>query len=89
LQNGRKTSSRAAIDGRHLVWKVIRGLQKAVSNIEVQHFEHDGRRLEELLLAGDIELAAALLLVNPKFESHPIARQPCHCNLPKEVVMTA
>jgi DNA-binding transcriptional LysR family regulator len=45
-------------------------------NIEVQLFEHGGRRLEELLLAGDIELAASLLPVNPEFESQPIARQP-------------
>jgi DNA-binding transcriptional LysR family regulator len=45
-------------------------------NIEVQLFEHGGRRLEELLLAGDIELAASILPLNSEFESHPIARQP-------------
>jgi DNA-binding transcriptional LysR family regulator len=45
-------------------------------NIEVQLFEHGGRRLEELLLAGDIELAASILPLNPEFESQPIARQP-------------
>lgn len=50
--------------------------RKLYPNIEVQLFEHGGRRLEELLLAGDIELAASLLPVNPEFESQPIARQP-------------
>jgi DNA-binding transcriptional LysR family regulator len=45
-------------------------------NIEVQLFEHGGRRLEELLLAGDIELAASIFPLNPEFESQPIARQP-------------
>jgi hypothetical protein len=40
-------------------------------NIEGQLFEHGGRRLDELLLADDIELAASLLTVNPEFESHP------------------
>ena len=49
--------------------------RKLYPNIEVQLFEHGGRRLEELLLAGDIELAASLLPVNPEFES-PIAQQP-------------
>jgi DNA-binding transcriptional LysR family regulator len=47
--------------------------RKLYANIEVQLFEHGGRRLEELLLAGDIELAASLLPVNPVFESHPIS----------------
>jgi DNA-binding transcriptional LysR family regulator len=32
--------------------------------------------LEELLLAGDIELAASILPLNPEFESQPITRQP-------------
>jgi DNA-binding transcriptional LysR family regulator len=50
--------------------------RKQYPNIEVQLFEHGGRRLEELLLTGDIELAASLLPLNPEFESHPIARQP-------------
>ena len=45
-------------------------------NIEVQLFEHGGRRLQELLLAGDIELAASIFPLNPEFESQPIARQP-------------
>jgi DNA-binding transcriptional LysR family regulator len=45
-------------------------------NIEVQLFEHGGRRLEELLLAGDIELAASIFPLNPEFESQLIARQP-------------
>jgi DNA-binding transcriptional LysR family regulator len=50
--------------------------RKQYPNIEVQLFEHGGRRLEELLLTGNIELAASLLPLNPEFESHPIARQP-------------
>jgi DNA-binding transcriptional LysR family regulator len=50
--------------------------RKQYPNIEVQLFEHGGRRLEELLLAGEIELAASILPVNPEFESHPITRQP-------------
>ena len=45
-------------------------------DIEVQLFEHGGQRLEELLLAGDIELAASIFPLNPEFESQPIARQP-------------
>ena len=45
-------------------------------DIEVQLFEHGGQRLEELLLAGDIELAASILPVNAEFDSQPIARQP-------------
>ena len=45
-------------------------------DIEVQLFEHGGRRLEELLLAGDIELAASIFPLNPEFESQLIARQP-------------
>ena len=50
--------------------------RKLYPNIEVQLFEHGGRRLEGLLLAGDIELAASLLPVNPEFESDSIAQQP-------------
>lgn len=45
-------------------------------DIEIQLFEHGGHRLEELLLAGDIDLAASILPLNPEFESQPIARQP-------------
>jgi DNA-binding transcriptional LysR family regulator len=45
-------------------------------NIEVQLSEHGGDRLEELLLAGHIELAASLLPLNPEFESQSIMRQP-------------
>jgi hypothetical protein len=40
-------------------------------NIEVQPFEHAGRRLEELLLAGDVELAASLLPMNPELSQTP------------------
>jgi DNA-binding transcriptional LysR family regulator len=50
--------------------------RKQHPNVEVQLFKHGGSRLEELLLTGDIELAASLLPPNPAFESQPIARQP-------------
>ena len=50
--------------------------RKQYPHIEVQLVEHGGHRLEELLLAGHIELAASLLPLNPEFESHPITRQP-------------
>jgi DNA-binding transcriptional LysR family regulator len=44
--------------------------------VEIRLAEHGSRRLEELLLAGDIELGASLLPVSEDFEWQSVRREP-------------
>ncbi len=44
--------------------------------VEIRLVEHDGERLEELLLSGEIELAASLLPVSDTMEWQAIRREP-------------
>lgn len=45
-------------------------------DIDIQLVEHGSKRLEELLLAGDVELAASLLPVEDSFEWQDVRREP-------------
>jgi DNA-binding transcriptional LysR family regulator len=44
--------------------------------VEIRLVEHGGERLEELLLSGEIELAASLLPVSDTMEWQPVRREP-------------
>jgi DNA-binding transcriptional LysR family regulator len=44
--------------------------------IEIRLVEHGSRRLEEMLLAGEVDLAASLLPVSEEFESQEIRAEP-------------
>jgi DNA-binding transcriptional LysR family regulator len=50
--------------------------------IDIRLIEHGGDRLEEMLLAGDIDLAASLLPVPENFEVQPIRSEPLVALLP-------
>jgi DNA-binding transcriptional LysR family regulator len=47
-------------------------------NIDIQLFEHGSKRLEELVMSGEIELAVSLLPVSKEFEWQAISYQPLH-----------
>ena len=51
-------------------------------DIDIQLVEHGSKRLEELLLAGDVELAASLLPVASDFEWQDVQREPVVALLP-------
>lgn len=51
-------------------------------DIDIQLVEHGSKRLEELLLAGDVELAASLLPVASDFEWQDVRREPVVALLP-------
>lgn len=52
--------------------------------IEISLVEYGSRRLEEMLLAGEIELAASLLPVSDAFEWQDVSREPIMALLPDE-----
>jgi DNA-binding transcriptional LysR family regulator len=52
--------------------------------IEISLVEYGSRRLEEMLLAGEIELAASLLPVSEDFEWQDVSREPIMALLPDE-----
>lgn len=52
--------------------------------IDIQLQEHGSRRLEELLLKGDIELGATLLPVADNFEVLPVCKEPLLAVLPAD-----
>ncbi|KOF55204.1 LysR family transcriptional regulator [Achromobacter sp. DMS1] len=53
-------------------------------HIEISLVEHGSRRLEEMALAGDIELAASLQPVPEHFEWQPVAREPLLALMPAD-----
>jgi len=46
--------------------------------VEIRLFEHGSKRLEELVLTGEIELAASLLPVSEEFEWRAVRREPIY-----------
>ena len=52
--------------------------------IDISLVEYGSRRLEEVLLAGEIELAASLLPVSDAFEWQDVSREPVMALLPDE-----
>ena len=52
--------------------------------IDISLVEYGSRRLEEVLLAGEIELAASLLPVSDAFEWQDVSREPIMALLPDE-----
>ncbi len=55
---------------------------KLYPDIDIQLVEHGSKRLEELLLAGDVELAASLLPVDENFEWQDVRCEPVVALLP-------
>lgn len=55
---------------------------KLYPDIDIQLVEHGSKRLEELLLAGDVELAASLLPVDESFEWQDVRCEPVVALLP-------
>jgi DNA-binding transcriptional LysR family regulator len=52
--------------------------------IEIKLVEHGSRRLEDMVLAGDIELGASLLPVPDRFEWQEVTREPLHVLIPED-----
>ncbi|MCH4540008.1 MULTISPECIES: LysR family transcriptional regulator [Brucella/Ochrobactrum group] len=61
---------------------VFAAYTKLYPEIDIQLVEHGSRRLEELLLAGDVELAASLLPVEDSFEWQDVRCEPVVALLP-------
>jgi DNA-binding transcriptional LysR family regulator len=53
-------------------------------SIEISLVEHGSRRLEEMVVAGELELAASLTPVPADFEWQPVAREPLLALLPPD-----
>jgi DNA-binding transcriptional LysR family regulator len=51
--------------------------------VEIRLSEHGADRLEEILRAGDIELAASLLPASPDFHSQPVRSEPMTALIPR------
>jgi DNA-binding transcriptional LysR family regulator len=52
--------------------------------IEIQLVEHGSRRLEELVLAGEVDLGASLLPVPDRFDWQEVTREPLHVLVPAD-----
>ena len=52
--------------------------------IEISLVEHGSRRLEEMVMAGEIELAATLRPVPDNFDWQPVAREPLIALMPAD-----
>lgn len=52
--------------------------------VEISLVEHGSRRLEEMIMAGELELAASLTPVPAAFEWQPVAREPLVALLPPD-----
>ncbi|MFY2950982.1 LysR family transcriptional regulator [Achromobacter ruhlandii] len=52
--------------------------------VEISLLEHGGHRLEEMVMAGEIELAASLRPVSEDFDWQPVAREPLMALLPAD-----
>ncbi|MGO4704337.1 LysR family transcriptional regulator [Microvirga sp. 2MCAF38] len=50
--------------------------------IEIRLVEHGSKRLEEILLAGEVDLAASLLPISDDFEAQAVRREPLMALLP-------
>ncbi|GLU27787.1 LysR substrate-binding domain-containing protein [Brucella sp. NBRC 12950] len=61
---------------------VFAAFTKLYPDIDIQLVEHGSKRLEELLLAGDVELAASLLPVEESFEWQEVRCEPVVALLP-------
>lgn len=61
---------------------VFAAYTKLYPQIDIQLVEHGSKRLEELLLAGDVELAASLLPVADSFEWQDVRCEPVVALLP-------
>lgn len=57
--------------------------------IDIRLAEHGSQRLEELLLAGELDLAASLLPVSEEFEWQDVRREPLVVLLPANDPLTA
>lgn len=53
-------------------------------HIEISLLEHGGHRLEEMVMAGEIELAASLRPDSDNFDWQPVAREPLVALLPAD-----
>jgi len=51
--------------------------------IDIRLTEHGSKRLEEMLLEGEVELAASLLPAKDGFDAQPVKREPLMVVLPK------
>lgn len=58
--------------------------RKRYPNIDIRLLEHGSGRLEEILLSGEIELAASLLPVSEAFEWQDIRSEPLMALLPSD-----
>lgn len=52
--------------------------RKRHPQIEIKLVEHGSRRLEDMVLAGDLDLGASLLPVPDRFEWQEVTREPLH-----------
>lgn len=55
---------------------VLADFTKRFPNIDIQLVEHGSKRLEEMVLSGELELAASLLPVSEQFEWQDVRREP-------------
>ena len=58
-------------------------------SIDIRLVEHGSKRLEEVLLAGEIELAASLLPVRAEFEWQEVRREPIDVIVPRNHSLAA
>ncbi|MBW6397179.1 LysR family transcriptional regulator [Roseomonas sp. HJA6] len=63
---------------------IFAAYRRRYPGIEIRLVEHGSDRLEEVLRAGDIELAASLLPVVEDFESQPLRCEPLVALLPQD-----
>lgn len=52
--------------------------------VEIQLVEHGSRKLEELVMTGEVELGASLLPVPDRFEWQEVTREPLHVLIPED-----
>lgn len=65
-----------AVGSNTLFAPIFAAYRRRYPGIEIRLIEHGSKRLEELMLAGDLDLAASLLPIGPEFEWQEVRREP-------------
>ncbi len=65
-----------AVGSNTLFAPIFTAYRRRYPGIEIRLIEQGSKRLEELMLAGDLDLAASLLPIGPEFEWQEVTREP-------------
>jgi len=89
LQRGILRLGLPAVGSNTLFAPIFTAYRRRYPGIEIRLVEYGSKRLEEMILAGDIELAASLLPVSDAFEWQDVRREPIDLLIPSDHPLAA